>query len=633
MSDLTGELIDNRYLLQRQIASGGMATIYAGLDTRLDRPVAVKIMHAHLANDEAFVSRFIKEAKATAALSHPNIVSIQDQGWNEGGPPAVFLVMELVEGSTLRDYLNENGPIAVEQTFQLINPVLSALAAAHKIGIIHRDIKPENILISRDGRIKVADFGLARNMAMGQTLTVESSVVLGSVSYLSPEQVQRGVADARSDIYAIGILLFEMLTGSKPYSGETPIQIAYRHVNDRIPNIQTINSAVPASLAELVYEATAPNPDHRPKDAENLLNKLKDIQAKIDPKRRQMSLELDLPPMAIKKSKRRKVSVTSAFDGLKEKTSQLISTKPINISMPEDSIRTKKRKISKRVRRNRIIALSLLVVLIFGGYKALNIGKISVPSLVGMSQSEAKSNLKSLGLNIEVIEEVFSEDVAKGKIISTKPGGGGKISPAGTVGLVISKGKERIVIPVFKGMTPDVVAGQISDLGLTVGQISESYDMKIAAGYVIASDPKEGSEVKSKSIVNLIVSKGVEQLTLSSYVGKGGEQALSELNDLGFDIEVKYSFSDKVFKGQVITQSPEKAELIGKGSKIELVISKGPEFVFVPNVLGKNKNDASIDLENLGLKVSAKGSGKVNNINPGIGSKVKQGTVVTITLR
>ena len=633
MSDLTGELIDNRYLLQRQIASGGMATIYAGLDTRLDRPVAVKIMHAHLANDEAFVSRFIKEAKATAALSHPNIVSIQDQGWNEGGPPAVFLVMELVEGSTLRDYLNENGPIAVEQTFQLINPVLSALAAAHKIGIIHRDIKPENILISRDGRIKVADFGLARNMAMGQTMTVESSVVLGSVSYLSPEQVQRGVADARSDIYAIGILLFEMLTGSKPYSGETPIQIAYRHVNDRIPNIQTINSAVPASLAELVYEATAPNPDHRPKDAENLLNKLKDIQAKIDPKRRQMSLELDLPPMAIKKSKRRKVSVTSAFDGLKEKTSQLISTKPINISMPEDSIRTKKRKISKRVRRNRIIALSLLVVLIFGGYKALNIGKISVPSLVGMSQSEAKSNLKSLGLNIEVIEEVFSEDVAKGKIISTKPGGGGKISPAGTVGLVISKGKERIVIPVFKGMTPDVVAGQISDLGLTVGQISESYDMKIAAGYVIASDPKEGSEVKSKSIVNLIVSKGVEQLTLSSYVGKGGEQALSELNDLGFDIDVKYSFSDKVFKGQVITQSPEKAELIGKGSKIELVISKGPEFVFVPNVLGKNKNDASIDLENLGLKVSAKGSGKVNNINPGIGSKVKQGTVVTITLR
>jgi serine/threonine-protein kinase len=633
VSDLTGELIDNRYLLQRQIASGGMATIYAGLDTRLDRPVAVKIMHAHLANDEAFVSRFIKEAKATAALSHPNIVSIQDQGWNEGGPPAVFLVMELVEGSTLRDYLNEKGSLTVEQTFQLITPVLSALSAAHRIGIIHRDIKPENILISKDGRIKVADFGLARNITMGQTMTAESSVVLGSVSYLSPEQVQRGVADARSDIYAVGIVLFEMLTGSKPYSGETPIQIAYRHVNDRIPNIQTIKSEIPTSIAELVYEATAPNPDQRPKNAEELLNILREIQAKIDPKRRQMSLELDLPPIVNKKNKRGKVSVTSALGGIKEKTSQLISTKPINISKPEDSIRTKKRKVSRRVRRNRIIALFLLIALIFGSYQILNAGKISVPSLVGMSQGEAKNDLKNLGLNIQVVEEVFSEDVAKGKIIATKPGGGGKISPAGTVGLIVSKGQERIIVPTLNGLTPDVASGKISDLGLSVGQINESFDMKVAAGFVIGTDPKDGSEVRRKSIVNLIVSKGVEQLALPSYVGKGGEQALSELNDLGFDVNVKYSFSDSIFKGQVITQRPERSDLISKGSKIELEISKGSEFVFVPNVLGKNKNDASVDLENLGLKVSTKGSGKVNNISPAIGSKVKQGTVITMTLR
>jgi serine/threonine-protein kinase len=325
--------------------------------------------------------------------------------------------------------------------------------------------------------------------------------------------------------------------------------------------------------------------------------------------------------------------VTSAFGGIKEKTSQLMSSKPITVSKPEDSIRTKKRKVSRRVRRNRIIALSLIVVMLFGGYKILNAGKISVPSLVGMSQSEAKSNLIDLGLNIEVVEELYSEDVAKGKIISTKPGGGGKISPAGTVGLVVSKGKERIVIPALQGMTPDVAFGKIADLGLAVGQISESFDVKIATGYVISSDPKEGSEVKSKSIINLVVSKGIEQLILSSYVGKGGEQALSELTDSGFDVNVKYSFSDNVFKGLVITQTPEKSELIGKGSKIALVISKGPEFIFVPNVLGKNKNDASIDLENLGLKVSAKGSGKVNNITPAIGSKVKQGTLVTITLR
>lgn len=633
MSDLTGELIDNRYLLQRRLAAGGMATIYAGLDTRLDRPVAVKIMHAHLANDDAFVSRFIKEAKATAALSHPNIVSIQDQGWNEGGPPAVFIVMELVEGTTLRDFLNENGVLGTEQSIQIINPVLSALAAAHKIGIIHRDIKPENILISKDGRIKVADFGLARNTSVAQTLTAESSVVLGSVSYLSPEQVQRGVADARSDIYAIGIVLFEMLVGKKPYDGETPIQIAYRHVNDRIPKINQINNSIPDVIADLVFDATAPNPDQRPKDAEELLNRVRDIQAKIDPKRRQLSLELDLPPVVPKIGKRKKVSVGSAFGGLKEKTSQLISTKPINLSKPEDSVRTKKRKVSRRVRRNRIIALLLLIGLIFGGYKFLDVGKISVPSLVGLTQSEAKSTLSKLGLETEITEEVFSEDIEKGKVISSKPGGGGKVSPAGTVGLVISKGQERIQIPDLKGLTPDVASQKLADLGLTVGDINEVFDMKLASGFVVRSDPKNGEAVKRKSVVNLEVSKGIEKISLISFVGKGGDEALSELTNLGFDVDVSYKFSDSIFKGQVISQTPEKSDSIELGSKVSIVVSKGPEFVFVPNVLGKTKNDASLDIENLGLKVVIKGTGKVNNISPAIGTKVKQGAVITLTLR
>lgn len=633
MSDLTGELIDNRYLLKRQIASGGMATIYAGIDTRLDRPVAVKVMHAHLANDEAFVSRFIKEAKATAALSHPNIVSIQDQGWNEGGPPAVFLVMELVEGSTLRDFLNENGPLSVEQTIQFITPVLSALAAAHLIGIIHRDVKPENILISKDGRIKVADFGLARNMTMAQTMTAESSVVLGSVSYLSPEQVQRGIADARSDVYAIGIVLFEMLLGKKPYDGETPIQIAYRHVNDRIPNVKEFKSDVPEMIADLIFQATAPNPDQRPKDAEQLLSKVRDIQAKLDPKRRQMSLELDLPPLLPKISKRSKVSIGSAFGGLKEKTTQLISTKPTNVTKAEDSVRTKKRKVSRRVKRNRIIALLILLGVIFGGYQLLGVGKISVPSLVGMSQNEAKEALSNIGLLSEVVEEVFSEDIAQGKVISSSPGGGGRISPAGTVGLVLSKGQERIEIPVITNLTPDVATQKISALGLTIGDINEVFDMKVESGFVIGTDPKSGEKVKRNSVVNIVVSKGVEKIALISYVGKGGDEALSELTNSGFDVKVVYKFSDKVFKGQVVSQSPEISDAIRLGSKIELVLSKGPEFVFVPNVLGKNKNDASLDLENLGLKVVIKGTGKVNNIFPAIGTKVKQGAVITLTLR
>jgi serine/threonine-protein kinase len=360
---------------------------------------------------------------------------------------------------------------------------------------------------------------------------------------------------------------------------------------------------------------------------------VRDIQAKLDPKRRQLSLELDLPPLVPKISKRKKVSVGSAFGGLKEKTSQLISTKPINVSKPEDSVRTKKRKVSRRVRRNRIIALLLLAGLIFGGYTFLGVGKISVPSLVGLTQSEAKSTLSKLGLETEVAEEVFSEDIEKGKVISSKPGGGGKVSPAGTVGLVISKGQERIQIPDLKGLTPDIASQKLSELGLTVGDINEVFDMQLASGFVVRSDPKNGEAVKRKSIVNIEVSKGIEKKSLISFVGKGGDEALSELTDQGFDVDVTYKFSDSIFKGLVISQTPDKSDSIELGSKIAVVVSKGPEFVFVPNVLGKNRNDASLDIENLGLKVVIKGAGKVNNISPAIGTKVKQGAVITLTLR
>jgi serine/threonine-protein kinase len=638
VADLTGELIDNRYLLQRILASGGMATIYAGLDTRLDRPVAVKIMHPHLANDEAFVGRFIKEAKATAALSHPNIVSIQDQGWNEGGAPAVFIVMELVEGSTLRDFLNEQGVLSIDQLFQFLNPVVSALSAAHRIGIIHRDIKPENILIAKDGRVKVADFGLAAGSIIGQTMTAESSVVLGSVSYLSPEQVQRGIADARSDIYALGIVMFEMLAGKKPYEGETPIQIAYKHVNERIPNLKSINEAIPEQIAEIIFAATSPNPDQRPKDAEELLNQLRSIQAQIDPKRRQLSLELDLPPAAISVAKRKnirgKVRVASAFEGLKEKTSQIITPKTDATKVvKEDSVATKRRKTSKRVKRNRAIALLILAAVIYGVYSLLGAGRITVPSLAGMTQKEATAALTELALKTEIGEEVFSEDVPVGKVISSTPGGGGKVSKDGVVKLNISKGKERIIIPSLVGTTPDVAIQKLAEIGLKIGETSEIFSAAAEKGFVVATEPKLSTEVKRNSIVNIFVSKGVEQVSLISFSGKGGEEAINELTNAGFDVAPAYKFSDTVLPGLVISQDPESSAAINKGSKVILNISKGPEFVYIPNVISKSSNQATLDLENKGLKVVVKGKGtKVVSISPKQGSKVKAGSTVTISL-
>ena len=638
MADLTGELIDNRYLLQRNLASGGMASIYAALDTRLDRQVAVKVMHPHLANDEAFVSRFIKEAKATAALSHPNIVSIQDQGWNQGGVPAVFIVMELVEGSTLRDLINEQAPLSIENFFRYLNPVVSALAAAHQIGIVHRDIKPENILIAQDGRVKVADFGLAVGAVIGQTLTAESSVVLGSVSYLSPEQVQRGVADARSDIYALGIVVFEMLTGKKPYEGQTPIQIAYKHVNERIPNLREVNSTIPQEVADLIYAATAPNPDDRPKDAQAFLSQLRGIEVKIDPKRRQMSLELDLPPatnsVLNKANKRAKVKVVSALEGLKEKTSQIITLKNNTQQLKgEPAVVAKTRKTSRRVKRNRIIALILLLSLTFGGYTAFNADRVTVPSLAGMSQKAAAAAVAEIGLSAEISEEIFSEDIPAGRVISSSPAGGGKIAKAGVVKLIISRGKERILIPNLIGQTPDIATQQLADLGLRVGEIFEVFSAQAEKGFVAKIEPLVGAEVKPNSLVNIFVSKGNEQVSLASYVGLGGEQALSELTEAGFDVSPTYKFSDTVLTGLVISQTPASAPLVDKGSEITLDISKGPEFVFIPNVISKSSNQATLDLENNGLKVVVKGRGaKVISISPIQGSKVKVGSTVTISL-
>ena len=295
MSDLSGELIDNRYELIRILANGGMGTIYEGLDTRLDRKVAVKIMHPHLAQDEEFISRFIREAKAAASLSHPNIVNVMDQGWNQSGIPAVFLVMELVEGQTLRELIASKGSFTVNETINYLSPVVSALAAAHQIGIVHRDIKPENILISHDGRIKIADFGLARGTNLGQTMTAEASVILGSVSYLSPEQVQRGISDARSDIYSVGVMAFEMLTGNRPHISDSPLQIAYMHVNEDIPKVSSKGIKLPKELDELIFAATSRNPDDRPADADSFASHLRNIQIKFDPTKQQMSLELDLP--------------------------------------------------------------------------------------------------------------------------------------------------------------------------------------------------------------------------------------------------------------------------------------------------------------------------------------------------
>ena len=631
MSDLTGELIDGRYQLIRQMATGGMASIYEAVDTRLDRKVAVKIMHSHLAQDEQFVERFIREAKAAAALSHPNIVAVQDQGWNQNGTPAIFLVMEMIEGHTLREYLNEQTRLSVTDGIKFLLPVLSALSAAHKIGIVHRDIKPENILISKEGRIKIADFGLAKGPLLGGTMTAESSVILGSVSYLSPEQVQRGVADSRSDIYSIGITAFEIFTGKKPFEGDQPIQIAYMHVNNRVPKISSVISGVPDQLDDLIYRATSANPDERPRDATVFHDELSRISHSLNPKENQLSLELDIPiePMRPKPSRK----------SLRAKVKELTEAIPTPAPRETTEEVRKRKKASKRVRRNRKIALAMAVVVgIVGWYVLIGPGsRVVVPSTVGASQTEVSAALDPLGLTSMIVEKQFSEEIPEGRIIQSIPEAGGRIDQGGTVKLVVSKGPERFTIPNLAGLTPIAATNLIGKLPLTIQPLAEEFSSSVPKGYVIDSNPSAGEKVKRNSLIVIRVSKGIEQVALASYVGKSSDQALNELQDAGFAVTSTYGFSETRLAGEVISQKPAGGATADKGSKVSLVISKGTQFAYIPNLFSIEEAKAVAALKDLDLKVVVKKIGKktvkkVTNVSPKVGSKVKRGSTVTITV-
>ena len=635
MSELIGEIIDGRYQLTRVVGSGGMATIYAAIDLRLDRQVAVKIMHSHLAQDEQFVSRFIREAKAAASLSHPNIVAVLDQGWNQGGAPCVFIVMELIEGATLRDYLIEQGSLSPERALSIITPVASALAAAHKLGIVHRDIKPENILVSKEGRIKIADFGLARGALLGNTMTAESSVILGSVSYLSPEQVQRGVADARSDIYSLGIVLFEILTGQKPYQGEDPVQVAIKHVNERVPAPSTLKPGLSVEIDQLVLSATDIDPDKRPRDAVVMLEKLRELSEKLDPRKRQLSLELDLPPLAIKEVGKRDGAKRLRRD--KDREVEIPKNQEAAVKKEKSSSITKKA-LSKRVKRNRQIAALIAIALGIGiWYVIVGPGsKVIVPSLAGLTVKEATSELADLGLDLKVEREEFSEDIPENRVIKSSPAGGGRISPDGTVEVTISKGKERYIVPTLQGLKIEIAEGLISDNNLVVGEIIEEFSSEFPKGFIMRSSPAAGERIKRDSQVTLYLSKGVEQVGVSSYQGKSGEQALNELTEAGFDVETKYVFSEDLPIGAVVSQIPSGGD-IDKGSVVTLTVSKGSQYVFIPNVFSLSEAKAIDTLKDLDLTVVVKKVGNkktkvVTNISPKVGDKVKRGSTVTITV-
>ncbi len=603
---LVGRLIDGRYRILSHLADGGMASVYRAMDARLEREVAVKIMRPGLATDHVFVERFRAEARSAARLSHPNVVAVFDQGEDDGD---VFLAMELVEGKTLRDVIHEEAPLTARESLAILEPILGALRAAHAAGIIHRDVKPENVIVRRDGEVKVADFGLARAIT-NQTTTSQTGVLLGTVSYLSPEQVERGTADQRSDVYAAGLVLFEMLTGRKAVTGDTPIQIAYKHVHGGVPSPSSVVTAVPADLDDLVARATAVEPDDRFESVADFITTLRAVRRGLTPG------ELDrrgAAPAADGASSRAAEPTRASTPRQGELPSELppVSRPEPSRARPELSHTTampvrQAAATPKRRRRWPWWIAALLAVLAVGGagwwFTDGPGGTTVVPSVVGQSLDQAVAALDTATLRSDS-SEAFSEDVAKGRVIDVDPVAGTELSKQSSINVLVSKGPERYQVPKLVGTKATSAPAALAKVNLKPGPTTTAYDESVKAGLVISQDPAPGTSVRRDVAVSVVVSKGREPITVPTVTGSTAAAAESAVTDAGLTYRRADDVnSDTVPAGRVVSQTPSTGTLF-KGDRITVVVSKGPVMVTVPEVVGMPVAKAEAALTAAGLKV------------------------------
>lgn len=559
-----------------------MGSVYVALDERLDREVALKIMRPDLARDADFVARFRREARSAARLTHPNVVAVTDQGSDEDH---VFLAMELVRGQTLRQLIRRDAPLPVREALDMTEGILRALDAAHQAGLVHRDVKPENVLVGAHG-VKVADFGLARAVTT-DTVTGDSDVLLGTAAYLSPEQVEFGRADERTDVYATGLLLFEMLTGEKAFPGDSPINVAYQHVHGAMPRPSDAVPTVPPAVEDLVLRATATDPEDRPANAGAMLRELQHTRAQLS------ADELDDVPRP------GSVDATRAH-----------ATGPLRADSTQQHFRSGRSGSQARTGRRRgrwiagILAVVLLVAAGLGAwaFTAGPLGKVAVPAVAGKQQGRAVDAIHAAGLHARV-QQVFSEKVARGLVVSASPHKGEETRKNSTVTLTVSKGPERYVVPSVVGRSEAAARAAINKAHLRVGKISHAYDDKTATGKVVRVDPGGGTSQKPHTKVALVISKGKQPIDIADVTGESQADAKQTLTDAGFRVTFgPQQHSGSVPKGDIISQSP--ASGTGhKGDSIRLVVSQGPVMVNVPKVIGLSSRAAKQKLEGMGFHV------------------------------
>ena len=625
-----GQVLEGRYQVNELIARGGMATVYRATDLRLNRIVALKILAGTLANDPNFVERFIHEARATAALMHPNVVAVHDQGLALGFP---FLVMEYVPGRTIREVLSVHGPFTSAHALEIMKSVLAGLAAAHDAGFVHRDIKPENVLITNDGLIKVTDFGLARVITDQPASTTTGAVLLGTMAYLSPEQVSQQPIDQRSDVYSAGILLYEMVTGRVPFTGNTPLDVAFKHVNEDVPAPSILQPDVPPAVDHLVLAATSRNVNDRLPTArafhEGVIRALNAVpQAEALTTALPIKDTMVLPSVPAQKNE-------SPVGEQKVNSTNEPKLKVI------DSVKPDRESYFARKRKSLIgISIGIITVILGAGAWYLFSGTYQpVPAVVGQTVDQATVSFSELGLTFEPIEE-FSEEIPAGVIISTQPEVGARARVGNPVKLFISKGPERYVIPQdIAGKSAGEVEKILKDLNLVISGTEEIYSEDIEIGKVASTNPAPGASLKRDTPVIIQISKGPEPIDLPNIVGALLTDVAPLMLTLDLTIEVSEEVYDEVAPvGTILSTDPAAGTKVAKGSVIKVKVSQGPPLVSVPNVVGKSVTEATKILENAGFVVA-----KVNKLpaaplqivysqNPPANSNVAKGSLITIEI-
>ncbi|MGN0064023.1 MAG: PASTA domain-containing protein [Nocardioides sp.] len=662
---LVGRLLDGRYRIGDRIARGGMASVYRATDLRLDRTVAVKVMHPGLGDDDAFARRFVREARAAARLNHPHVVGVYDQGDEDG---TVYLAMEYVPGQTLRDLVRAQAPLSPARALELFTPLVQALAAAHRAGVVHRDVKPENVLISdeADGHrsIKVADFGLAKAVSSETSHTATGGVLIGTVSYLAPELVVDGEADARVDVYAAGVVLFELLTGTKPHEGESPIQVAYKHVHTDIPLPSTLVAGIPDYVDALVARATSRDRSQRPADASVLLRHVDRVTQAIrsgaleDPELAEdlrprpapavaadegLSIfddvvdpsDPDLPTVvapavaaaspsasssASPASSAPESTAVAPFDPIElANAGRTTSATPTNHdgSRPRDGedpatrhglppVGAAPQQARRRSARGPLLLALALLLVVGVGVGAWWFGwarYTTTPAVLNLTQKVAVERLEAAGLEARIGDPAFSETVKAGLVVSTDPGPNERVVKDGVVTLRISQGPERYDVPQLRGMSEDEAQDLLRATNLAFGTSSQQWHDSIPEGQVITSSPEAGTTLKPGAKVNLVISKGRKPITITDWTGKDFETAKKKLEAQGLVVRtVGEEFSDDVDDGDVISQTPTSGTLY-KGDTVEFVVSKGPELIEVPQVRASGADAAEKTLTDAGFKV------------------------------